>query len=172
MALVTSPAAAEIRILRSEASHGIACVGRTLVVHWQTETRGEAVAELASLLAGLAEQSGGVALLQVIGERATSPDTATRSALAAMLKANETRIIASAVVFEGTGFRASVIRSIVIGISMLSRPQCPHTVFESSAAGIAWLVQHLKASGGPQHAADSIQFAIDRLRQRAQLVST
>ena len=171
MAPTASPAATEIRILRSEASHGIAFVGRTLVVHWQTETRGQAVAELASLLASHASEAGSIALLQVIGDQAIPPDGATRAALAAMLKANETRIIASAVVFEATGFRASVIRSIVIGISMLSRPKCPHTVFESTTAGIAWLSQQLKSSGSPHHAAEAIERAIDRLRQRAPLVS-
>jgi len=174
MAQATSSAAgaaAEVRILRNEASHGIAFVGRTLVVHWQTETQGQAVAELASLLASLANESGSVALLQVIGDQATSPDGATRAALAAMLKANETRIIASAVVFEATGFRASMIRSIVIGISMLSRPKCPHTVFESTNAGSAWLSQHLKASGSPHHSPEVIELAINRLRQRARLVS-
>jgi len=172
MAPATSPTTAEVRILRSEASHGIAFVGRTLVVHWQTETRGEAVAELASLLAGQADEAGSIALLQVIGDQAIPPDGPTRAALAAMLKANETRIIASAVVFEATGFRASVIRSIVIGISMLSRPKCPHTVFESTSAGSAWLSQHLKASGSPHHAVEVIELAIDRLRQRGRLVST
>lgn len=172
MAPAKSPARAEVRILRSEDSHGIAFVGRTLVVLWQTETRSQAVAELGSLLAALAAEFGSLALLQVIGDQAVPPDGPVRAALAAMLKNNETRIIASAVVFEGVGFRASVIRSIVVGISMLSRPKCPHTVFASSAAGIEWLNSHLKSSGTPGQSAASMQLAIDQLRQRARLVST
>jgi hypothetical protein len=172
MALAKSSAQAGVRILRSEVSHGIAFVGRTLVVHWQTETRGQAVGDLATLLAGLAAERGSLGLLQVIGEQAVPPDAATRAKLAAMLKDNETRIIASAVVFEGAGFRASVIRSIVIGISMLSRPKCPHTVFESTTAGSQWLSGQLNASGGPGQSAESMQLAIDQLRQRAAVVST
>ena len=171
MALAKSPTPAEVRILRSDASHGIACVGRTLIVLWQTETRSGAVAELATLLAGFAAESGSVALLQVIGDQAIPPEGPVRAALAAMLKDNETRIIASAVVFEGVGFRASVIRSIVVGISMLSRPKCPHTVFASSAAGIEWLNAQLKASGSPGQSASSMQLAIEQLRQRVRLVS-
>ncbi|MEI9937605.1 MAG: hypothetical protein WDO69_10340 [Pseudomonadota bacterium] len=172
MAPATSSAEAEVRILRSEASHGIAFAGRTLVVLWQTETRAHAVIELATLLARLAAEFGRLGLLQVIGDHATPPDGAARSALATMLKDNETRIVASAVVFEGTGFRASVIRSIVIGISMLSRPKCPHTVFASTTAGVEWLSGQMKSSGSPHHSADDTQLAIDRLRQHARLVST
>ena len=134
-----------------------------MVVLWQTVTSREAVRELASLVAGHAAETGGVGLLQIIGERATPPDASVRDALAAMLKENEARIVASAVVFEGTGFRASVIRSIVIGISMLSRPKCPHTVFASVNEGVAWLGSRLGGSDAARHAV-GMQLAIDRLR--------
>src|SRR3954469_1555921 len=165
MAPATRPAAIEVQILRSDTSHGIAFVGRTLVVLWQTETRAEAVADLATLLAGRAAEFGSVALLQVIGDQANPPDSAVRGALATMLKHNEQRIVASAVVFEGAGFRASVVRSVVIGISMLSRPKCPHTVFASPKDGIDWLSEYEPVGGAnPGRAAASMQLAIDRLR--------
>ncbi|HEY0469499.1 MAG TPA: hypothetical protein VGC79_35160 [Polyangiaceae bacterium] len=148
-------------------------MGRTVVALWRTETRAEAVAELATLLAAHAAEFGSVGLLQVIGDLALPPDAAARTALANMLKVNETRIAASAVVYEGAGFRASVIRSVVIGISMLSRPKCPHTVFASTKAGIEWLCSHEPLSdGSPHRAHSSMQLAIDRLRGPAQPVST
>jgi len=153
----------QVRLLRTESSHGIALSGPTVVVLWQTDTRSEAVQELASLVAAQAAETGSVALLQVIGERATAPDASVRAALAAMLKANEARIVASSVVFEATGFRASLIRSIVIGISMLSRPSCPHSVFSSVNEGIAWLSSRVGASNAARHAA-GMQLAIDQLR--------
>jgi hypothetical protein len=153
----------QVRLLRTELSHGIALSGRTLVVLWQTETTSEAVRELASLVAGQAAEMASVGLLQVIGEGATAPDAGVRAALAAMLKENEARIVASAVVFEATGFRASLIRSIVIGISMLSRPKCPHTVFGSVGEGIAWLSGRVGGSDGARHAV-GMQVAIERLR--------
>src|SRR6185369_806476 len=153
----------QVRLLRSESSHGIALSGQTLVVLWHTDTSIEAVRELASLVAGQAAESGSVGLLQVIDERATPPDVNVRTALADMLKANEARIFASAVVFEATGFRASVVRSIVVGISMLSRPKCPHTVFGSVREGIAWLSGRLGGSEGARQAI-GMQLAVDRLR--------
>lgn len=176
MAQTTRLAAAErqapaaIRILRCEASHGIAFTGRTLIVLWQTETRVQAVRELAALLASQATELGSVGLLQVIGDQAISPEGAARAALAEMLKANETRIVASAVAFEGVGFRASMIRSIVIGISMLSRPKCPHTVFASANDGIAWLSEQL--DDGPSNSAERMRRAVAQLRQRVELAST
>jgi len=173
MAPATRPTALQVPILPSEAAHGIAFVGRTLVVLWQTETRAAAVVELATLLAGRAAEFGSVGLLQVIGDRATPPDSTVRAALASMLKDNEQRIVASAVVFEGAGFRASAVRSVVIGISMLSRPKCPHMVFASSKAGIEWLSGYEPLGGkSPGQAAASMQLAIDRLRALAQPVST
>lgn len=153
----------QVRLLRTESSHGFALSGRTLVVLWQTDTRIEAVRELSSLLAGHATEMGNVGLLQVIGEGATSPDGNVRAALAAMLKENEARISASAVVFEATGFRASVIRSIVVGISMLSRPKCPHTVFASVNEGTAWLSAHVGGNDAARHAI-GMQLAIERIR--------
>ena len=153
----------QVRLLRTESSHGIAITGRTVVALWQTETTIEAVRELASVLAGHAAESGGAGLLQVIDERATPPDGNTRVALAAMLKDNEARIVASAVVFEGSGFRASVVRSVVIGITMLTRPKCPHTVFASVNEGIAWLSGRMGDSDGARHAT-GMQLAIDQLR--------
>ena len=172
MAPATRPTPLEAPILRSEAAHGIAFVGRTLVVLWQTETRAAAVVELATLLAGGAAEFGSVGLLQVIGDRATPPDSTVRAALAAMLKDNEQGIVASAVVFEGSGFRASMIRSVVIGISLLSRPKCPHTVFASTAEGTEWLSGYMKSNGSPHYAPDRVRLAIDDLRQRIRLVST
>jgi len=160
-------APAEIRILRSEASHGIALSGRTLIVLWQTETRTQAVHELAALLASQAAEFGNVGLLQVIGDQAISPDGAARTALAEMLKANEAGIVASAVAFEGVGFRASMVRSIVIGISMLSRPQCPHTVFASAEEAIAWLSARL--DDGASNSAERMRRAVAQLRQRLDL---
>jgi eukaryotic-like serine/threonine-protein kinase len=164
MTHVKSSTEPPIRVLRADASHGLALTGPIVIVLWENETSSGAVHELAALLATHAAENGRVALLQVIGERATPPEANVRAALAAMLKDNEARIVASAVVFEGTGFRASVIRSIVIGISMLTRPKCPHTVFASVKEGIAWLCTHLGGgSVGARHAT-AMQLAIDRLR--------
>ena len=171
MALASRPATAEIRLLRSEATHSIAFTGRALVVFWKTETREQAVNELSSMIAGLAAECGPVGLLQVIDDHAIPPESATRAALARMLKNNETRIIASAVVFEGAGFRASVVRSIVIGISMLSRPQCPHMIFATANEGIAWLSARLSERRSSDHVASGMQLAVEQLRQRMRLAS-
>jgi hypothetical protein len=165
------PTSDQLRILRNEPSHGIAFTGRTLVVHWQTETHASAVIELATLLASLAAECGSLALLQVIGEKAIPPDGSARAALASMLKSNEARIIASAVVFEATGFRAALIRSIVSSISMLSGHKCAHVVFGSTTEGIEWLRAQIKANAGAHQSADSLQVAIAQLRERARVAS-
>ena len=171
MALAALPLPAKVQILRSDDAHAIAFTGRTLVAYWQTETREPAVNELASLLAGFATEFGRVGLLQIIDDRAIPPNGATRAALAAMLKNNEAQLTASAVVFEGAGFRASVVRSIVIGIGMLSRLKCPHLIFATTGEGIAWLSAQLSGAHSAPQSARGMQLAVDQLRERVRLVS-
>jgi len=154
----------QVRILRRSAAHGIAVASHTLVVHWRTKTGSAAVDDLTTLLSEFANELGRVALVQVIHERATPPDGAACRALATMLKRNERRLVGSAVVFEGAGFRISMVRAIVLAISTLARIECPHTTFGSTAAAIEWLTA-LFGDGCP-HATDGVQLAIDRLRAR------
>jgi len=152
----------EVRILLRDAEHGIAVASHTLVVHWRTKTLVPAIEDLTTLLSDLADEFGSVALVQVIHERAIPPDGAACRALATMLKSNDRRIVGSAVVFEGTGFRASVVRSIVLAICTLARPKFPHSAFGSVAAAIEWLTA-LFGDARP-HATDGAQLAIRRLR--------
>ena len=154
----------EVRILRRDATHGIAVASHTVVVHWQTKTLVTAVEDLTTLLSELADEFGSVALVQVIHERAIPPDGAACRALVTMLKNNESRLVGSAVVYEGTGFSASVVRSIVFAIATLARPRCPHVAFGSVAAAIEWLTA-LFGDTRPG-ATDGVLLAARRLRAR------
>jgi hypothetical protein len=82
--------------------------------------------------------SGTVWLLQVVTPDATIPDARSREALANMLCSLDGIVSHSAVVHVGSGFRASLIRSIVTGLNALGRQRFPHKVFASTQAAVAW----------------------------------
>jgi hypothetical protein len=81
-------------------------------------------------------------LLQIVTPEAIVPDARSRAALAGMLCAVDGIVSHSAVIHIGSGFRASIVRSIVTGLNALGRQQFPHHVFASLDEGVAWLATH------------------------------
>ena len=76
-----------------------------------------------------AKTPNGVLLLTVVEEQAPMPDGDARAGLGRLLKSGAGRTRRSAVVYEGAGFRAATVRSVVTGITALSKPPFPHRVF-------------------------------------------
>lgn len=162
MAAMPAQSETEAQLVYSDEDYGVALAGHNIVVYWKGRTTTAAVEQLTELLLSTRLKFGTLGLLQVIGDEAVPPDSAARAELASMLKANENFIVASAVVFEAVGFRASMIRSIFIGISMLSRTKYPHVVFASVSEGIDWLSGHF-GDAAPQYAR-SLRAAVSTLK--------
>ena len=70
-----------------------------------------------------------------------------RSSLSSMLNQFEQSIAGSVVVFEGTGFRAAIVRSVVAAITLASRLDFPATVESDLRVAARWLVGKLPAGG-------------------------
>jgi len=64
-----------------------------------------------------------------------------------------------------------MVRSIVIGISMLSRPKSPQVIFATTGEGIAWLSAQLSGARSAAQSARDMQLAVDQLRERVRLFS-
>ncbi|WP_437740533.1 hypothetical protein WMF39_33335 [Sorangium sp. So ce1504] len=118
---------------------------------WMKTTHPHHAASLKAAIVGAQASSPSrkVWLLQIVTPEAIVPDTRSRSALAGMLSSVDGIVSHSAVIHIGSGFRASVVRSIVTGLNALGRQQFPHRVFASVEEGIAWLA----TSGLPDPAA-------------------
>jgi hypothetical protein len=67
-----------------------------------------------------------------------------RTKLSAMLKQHQRHIAASLIVFEGTGFGASIVRSVVSAINLATRIEFPAKVESSLYPGTMWLTQYLR----------------------------
>jgi hypothetical protein len=90
-------------------------------------------------------QVGFLTIIEPIAGQGTMP-TSVRNALAQMLKDNENFLRAAAIVFEGTGFRATVVRSVVTAIQMAARPKFHSSVFSDRNAGATWLMHQMAES--------------------------
>jgi hypothetical protein len=77
----------------------------------------------------------------------TSVDEEVRKEAAIRLQEVRDRTSASLMVVLSTGFTATVIRSLIAGVTMLSRPKYPHKVASSVEEGFTWLSTTL-AKGG------------------------
>ena len=111
-----------------------------VAILWRGET---AVAHIRELSAAIADAHVGagpsVRLFQVMPPDAPPPDGETRREIARVLKSQNGVVSHSAIVQLGSGFRASVVRSIVTGIVRMSNPGYPHRVFSSVADACAWI---------------------------------
>jgi len=85
-----------------------------------------------------AKHEGAVFILTVVEERAPMPPSATRDAMADLLKSLARSVELSAVVHEGAGFRAAAVRSVVTGVGLVARLPFPHKVFATVTDAANW----------------------------------
>ena len=105
----------------------------------------------------------GIYLLTVVEEDAPMPPFEAREAVAVFLRNGAGRIRMSAVVHEGAGFRAAAVRSVVTGISMLSKAPFPHRIFATVEQASKWLGTTQYRDVDP----DYTVFAVNEARGRA-----
>jgi hypothetical protein len=87
------------------------------------------------------EFPGGLLLLTVVEEQAPMPPSDARNALGELLRSGTGKTRKSAVVYEGAGFRAAAVRSVVTGITVFSRPPFPHKIFATVADAVGFLAE-------------------------------
>jgi len=106
---------------------------------------------------------GPLCLLQVVLPTAVIPDASARKALSEMLRSFEGVVSHSALVHVGSGFSASIARSVVTAITALRRHGFPLQVFGSLPAAISWLGHNNSGARAPSTQQIAQQF-LDRAR--------
>jgi hypothetical protein len=102
---------------------------QVFIVIWRNETTLEGAEHLHSACTGFAStQPGGIGLLTIVESGAPLPPAAARDFIASFLASGSKFIKCSAVVFEGSGFRAAAVRSVVTGLTLMARQAYPHKV--------------------------------------------
>lgn len=73
-----------------------------------------------------------------------TPPAPVRTALAKFLKENAKQFRASVVIYEGTGFKATIVRSVVTAIQVASNLSFPASVASSRYDGATWLINQMR----------------------------
>jgi len=122
------PVSAAVRIGVAGHDHALASWGNVQVVIWRHVTTLAGVRALRQACTDFgARNPEGVLLLTIIHAGAPAPLPRVRAELARFL-GESSQIRASAVVMEGSGFRAAFVRGVVTGLTLLARQPFPHEV--------------------------------------------
>ncbi|MFO0611616.1 MAG: hypothetical protein U0414_03440 [Polyangiaceae bacterium] len=120
--------------------HAIGTSEGLLLCVWRMRTTAEAITELNRILTRLIARSPDrIVMLTVVESGADMPDAPVRNALAELFHRVAPSVIASALVFEGTGFKAATVRALTTTLNMVTRQPFPHKVFATVAEASAWL---------------------------------
>lgn len=85
------------------------------------------------------------AFLCVVEESATAPGAELRKASAQMMDAYQNDLCCAAIVIEGAGFKASLNRSVLIGMAMLMKARkYPVRYCVTVAEALYWMHEHME----------------------------
>lgn len=132
-----SPLRAEIRVATPD--HVLATWKNVVILVWRKETTVEGSHAAKRVYDNLANECpGGVFLCTIVEAKAPAPASDARKELANFLAGCSGKMIMSAVVHEGVGFTAAMVRSVVTGLALVAKLPYPHKVFATVAEGDAW----------------------------------
>lgn len=106
------------------------------------------------------------ALVTIIEPSAKLPESRERKRIAELLTEASDRIQVSALVFEGSGFLAAAIRSVVAGITLMAHQSFPHRIFESVHDAAHFIERRQLANNPAPFVARDVELAVANLRQQ------
>jgi hypothetical protein len=89
---------------------------------------------------------GGLGLLAIVPTRAKSPSPAARKAMTAAFETAPLRCICWVV--EGSGFEGAMVRAVITGMRVITRPAYPTHVAGDLEQGLGWILPHLEGGAG------------------------
>lgn len=113
----------------------------------------------AGLAAAVTASPGRVFFLCVVSPNADPPDQTERDASSRMITGHGARLLGTACVVEGTGFRAAITRTVLTGIALFIRTPSPITFFETVDGAQQWIQRRSPGGDLSQLAAQ-----VDQLR--------
>jgi hypothetical protein len=132
-------------VLAHDRDHFVFTFDRFFTMVWRRETRIDAVKRVNRVITefatSLAPQR--FCLLTLVEAGAPLPPAGSRAGLAHLLHANAEFLVASAVAFEGSGFRAAAVRGVATSIAVMSNHQFPHRIFSSVLEATDFLTTEL-----------------------------
>lgn len=157
----------EPRLLGTDSNHRTGTWGPIFFVVWIGEVEVRTAQGIQGRLRAFANSlpGGRAVLFTVVEGTAPLPSSQGRTALSNILSFCSREVLASAVIMEGDGFRASAVRSVATGVAMLARQPFPHRVFRKIDEGAAWVCSSLP--GETEVTRAGIRGAVSRLRHNS-----
>jgi|KBSMisStandDraft_5_1062788.scaffolds.fasta_scaffold557882_2 hypothetical protein len=153
-------------LVSKDADYALAHWQQVFAVFWRRETTVEGARDLArSCAAFAATQPRGIGLLTIVESGAPLPASSARNEIADFLASGSKFIKCSAVVFEGSGFRAAAVRSVVTGLTLMAKQAYPHKVCSLEDA-IAMFARILPEATGRALSADDFRASVEDVRKR------
>jgi hypothetical protein len=150
------------RVIESTRDHAIGALRDVVLLVWRRDTSLAGTQAFDRAAHDLARALGTrVGLLTVVEAEAPIPSSAAREALSSAMKSCSDVLIASAVTFEGEGFRASAVRGVATALSLMAKPPYPHKTFATVHDAAQWLSSRMH---GAQLPPDILESAVAQLR--------
>jgi hypothetical protein len=92
-----------------------------------------------------------------------STPTEVRKGIADLLQTYEDTLACAAIVFEGSGFGMTIVRSVITAIYIASRSRFPNSVFSDVGSAVSWMRPHAER-GGISIANAPVEGAFNKLR--------
>lgn len=144
---------------------------RSFIVHvlGHQELPVSSAREMARVLLGYGKVMGNGKLAEItlIAPDAPLPSAGVRAAFDAAAPIVAPYYCGVAAVFEGTGFRAALVRGIVTSFQLLSRSQYPQSVFSSIDETAKWLFPYAKKVGAEVASPEEIVELLHAVRNMA-----
>lgn len=151
-------------IVTNTHDYALALLNEIVAIIWRHETTLAGIQSSNKLVAEVARHHPkGIALLTVISEVAPMPSSEARKALADLMCTHRL-IRCSAVIMEGTGFRAAAVRSVVTGLALLSHHEYPHRICDVEGA-VKMYTDVMPGVTGRAWDPNKIRAAINELRR-------
>ncbi|MGE5786671.1 MAG: hypothetical protein ACM3ZE_18900, partial [Myxococcales bacterium] len=114
--------------------YALASLDEIAAIVWRHETTLEGIKNSNQFVAEVARHHPkGIALLAVISEVVPMPSSEARKALSNLMSTHRL-VRCSAVIMEGTGFRAAAVRSVVTGLALMSHHEYPYRICDVEGA--------------------------------------
>lgn len=126
-------------VLHTDATNTVACLGPCVLVISHTLTL-PAVEAIGRAFATIVQRQQKLCALSIVDSPpGPGADPAARDAVAELTRQHNKHITGAAIVCDGTGFRATAVRSMVTSIHMASRSSHPSKVFATTGPALDWL---------------------------------
>ena len=155
----------QLVVLDSTINHAIGVVDNVALYVWRRLTTPEALPHIIQAFANAASSGAGrLANYGLVEAEAGLPDAEMRARLARIMRDASAIMDASAMTFEGSGFRASAVRTAAMGLALMARQPYPHRVFGSTHEAAHWMVAQMRRRNAPSPEAEAVGGAMQALR--------